>query len=29
MFCFFAIAPHAPVLAPTVGKEEYSMIINN
>lgn len=22
MFCFFAITPHAPVLAPTVGKEE-------
>ena len=22
MFCFFAISPHAPVLAPTVGKEE-------
>jgi AmmeMemoRadiSam system protein B len=22
MFCFFAISPHAPVLAPTIGKEE-------
>ncbi|MEK7211534.1 MAG: class III extradiol dioxygenase subunit B-like domain-containing protein [Patescibacteria group bacterium] len=22
MFCFFAIAPHAPVLAPTIGKDE-------
>jgi len=24
MFCFFAIAPHAPVLAPTIGKEDVA-----
>ena len=24
MFCFFAISPHAPVLAPTIGKEDVA-----